>query len=241
MNEAELERIKQRIAKLLAMAADSSSPNEAAIAASRARSLMDKYQISEADVSGQFNEKMREDDVTRKYTNIPTYMNILGVAIAKLNDCHAVRHVVIEGNKRYGQLRFRGFDTDVMLCAAMFKSLISQIDRLCKEYLVSQGITGRYPRDIGESFKIGCSSELCSRIRDLCSERQDLMDANEGDFSAGKGLVLVEKKKKVDEVYGEAKYQNTKHVAAYDGDTHRAREAGYAEGRKMEIQRKVEA
>ena len=42
MNREEFQKIKERIAKLLAMARDASSPNEAAIAAQRARSLMDK-------------------------------------------------------------------------------------------------------------------------------------------------------------------------------------------------------
>ncbi len=49
MNEQNLEII-ERVRKLLSMAVDTSSPHEAAIAASRARKLMDKHQIDLADL-----------------------------------------------------------------------------------------------------------------------------------------------------------------------------------------------
>jgi hypothetical protein len=56
MENVDLEKIKDRIAKLLRMSQDASSPNEAAIAAGRARALMDKYQIEAFDANNQVKE-----------------------------------------------------------------------------------------------------------------------------------------------------------------------------------------
>ena len=49
-NSVEMAKIQDRVQKLLNMAKDASSPNEAMIAMERARRLMDKYQIEETDL-----------------------------------------------------------------------------------------------------------------------------------------------------------------------------------------------
>lgn len=46
----DIEKILETIRKLLRMAGDAGSPNEAAIAAGRARKLMDKYRVSLSDL-----------------------------------------------------------------------------------------------------------------------------------------------------------------------------------------------
>ena len=46
-------KIMERVRKLLAMAKDATSPHEAAIAARRARSLMDKHQLEEHEMEVQ--------------------------------------------------------------------------------------------------------------------------------------------------------------------------------------------
>lgn len=50
MSDEKAKKIRERIRKLLAMAGDASSPQEAAIAARRAKALLHKYNLSEADV-----------------------------------------------------------------------------------------------------------------------------------------------------------------------------------------------
>lgn len=88
--EHDLTKVKERIAKLLAMAKDASSPNEAAIAAQRARGLMDKYQLDEYDISEAAPDVFGEQDITRVFAAIPYHMDILAVAVALYNDCQSV-------------------------------------------------------------------------------------------------------------------------------------------------------
>lgn len=248
MERENIEKIKDRIAKLLRMAQDSSSPNEAAIAASRARSLMDKYQISEADLTGEIHDVFGDSRFGRNYKNIPTYMNILAVAVARFNDCRvtigydANWRETNKGGKaarsgpncnRY--INFQGYKQDVALATAMMDSLVACMDQLCKKYLVERGHTGAYPRGIGESFKIGCSSELVARINALTTERNELM-IEAARTSPGTALAIIDKRKRVEEQFGEFKTKATRAVGAYDRDTADAHAAGRREGRKIEIQ-----
>ena len=50
MSDEKARKIRERIRKLLAMAGDASSPQEAAIAARRAKALLNEHNLSEADV-----------------------------------------------------------------------------------------------------------------------------------------------------------------------------------------------
>ena len=87
MEREQLDKIKERIAKLLAMAKDAASPNEAAIAAGRARSLMDKYQLDEYDIKDAAPVQFAQGDATRAYSAMPYHveiLSILGFALQRL-------------------------------------------------------------------------------------------------------------------------------------------------------------
>ncbi|USN16340.1 hypothetical protein PLUTO_00240 [Luteibacter phage vB_LflM-Pluto] len=241
MEEIDIEKVKDRIAKLLRMAEDVSSPHEAAIAAQRARSLMDKYQIDASDLNGDFVESMTEERATRDYTNVPTYADFIAVGVAKLNDCH-VRRGTGAPNAKAGRyktyIKFQGFESDVRLCIAMFEYLTKTVDRLCKAHLVSRGITGRYPRDIGEAFKIACASELQFRLEAICTDR----DSEIAERSVpGKELVIIHKREKVSAQFGEFKTRTVKVGGLSHNEANVAREAGRNAGRSIELQPRVNA
>ena len=251
MDRENIDKVKERIAKLLRMAQDSSSPNEAAIAASRARSLMDKYQIGEADLDGEIHDVFGSERYGRNYKNIPSLISILAVAIARFNDCRvAIMRDPdwFETNKggkaaRSGPncnkyIKFMGYAQDVTLAVAMMDGLVSCMTRLCKDYLIKEGHRGTYHRGIGEAFKIACAHELVQRINALTVERNEMITAAV-EAAPGTGLAIIEKSKRVDEEFGEQKTKKRRTVAAYDEETYKASKAGTAEGRKIEIQPKL--
>ncbi|OPD91721.1 hypothetical protein AO969_05030, partial [Pseudomonas aeruginosa] len=82
-----IEKAKDRIRKLTAMAADSSSPHEAAIAAERVKKLKDKYDLHDFEVTGEIREEFDEQIATRYYSAIPNWMKFFSVAVATYNDC----------------------------------------------------------------------------------------------------------------------------------------------------------
>src|SRR5271165_781011 len=104
MENVDLEKIKDRVAKLLRMAADCASPNEAAIAAGRARALMDKYQIEAFDANNHVKDTFGVGVGSGYFKKLPTYMVALAVAVAKYNDCQG-RYENADFGQDYGKKR----------------------------------------------------------------------------------------------------------------------------------------
>lgn len=237
-----LDKIKDRIAKLLRMAEDASSPNEAAIAANRARKLMDQYQLDAMDIGNGFEEEFAHEHATRYFAAIPQYLSIFAAAVGKFNDCQAVfgGGVVTfkkkaSDAKQWGKrIEFKGYKSDVQLAIQMYNTLEEAVNRLCKEYMRSQGLTA-YSVRIGGQFKLGAFMEIGYRLSAMTVERDKLTST-----VTGTSLVVV-KSKNVDEHFGEVKYRkaNVKEVKEYDDQA--ARQAGVRAGRVIEIQRSVES
>ena len=84
MSIENLEKVKDRIAKLLAKANNNSNEHEAEIAASRARALMDKYQLDEMDISAHAGVDLFGVEISDEvYAYIPRWKDWLGVITAK--------------------------------------------------------------------------------------------------------------------------------------------------------------
>lgn len=237
-----LDKIKDRIAKLLRMAEDASSPNEAAIAANRARKLMDQYQLDAMDIGDGFEEEFAHEHATRYFAALPQYLSIFAVAVGKFNDCQAVLGGGIvtfkkkaSDAKQWGKrVEFKGYKSDVQLAIQMYQTLEEAVNRLCKEYMRSQGLTA-YSVRIGGQFKMGAFLEIGQRLSAMTVERDKLTST-----ATGTSLVIV-KSKNVDEHFGAINYKkaNLKELKEYDDQA--ARQAGVRAGRVIEIQRSVES
>jgi hypothetical protein len=165
------EKAIERARKLMAMAADSSSPNEAAIAAKRARSIIDKFQLSNDQLES-CDYSVGEQVIAKK--NIPSWLNSLGVYIAQLNDCIATRSG--------GTLKFKGLTEDVEVANFMFN------------YIREAGIRAHRkdksvdPFHHKSSFLMGFTSSIGKRVKEILKERSD-----DSKSESGKDLVLVKK------------------------------------------------
>lgn len=168
------DKILERVRKLLAMANDSSSPNEAAIAANRARKLMDQHGLTQAEV-----DRMAAGDAefvavafgkVRRFA--AKWEQYLAVEIAKLNDCIVrFRNVQYTTKGVYRQMEFCGEINDVQSAVAMFNFLTDTVIRLCKAYMKSQGYT-RYNARVGDAYKDAAGLEIRNRLESMRGERQ---------------------------------------------------------------------
>lgn len=230
-------KIKERIAKLLAMAKDASSPEEAAIAASRARKLMDMHQLDQYDIDQSVQEAVISEPATKSYKFMPIWLNTLHVAVAKYNDCFAFREWTdIENGK--SRSAFRGYDSDVRLAKAMFDYLVETGEAQCKEYMRSIGHGSYYMAKIGDAWKKGYARELVRRLEQLTTER----DAIECSAVTGTSLVVIrgEKIAKLVEMYGEPNYTKKSSKRRTDEDAEQAYQDGVRKGSMAEINKKVE-
>ena len=221
-------KIISRVKKLLAMANDVGSPEEAVIAARRARSMMDKYDISQYEIE-QFRDKSKfgevRNDKVYKYT--PKWMALLAVDVAHWNDAQC-RTEHDYSDWTYGQapkkvIKFQGLEADAIMAMVMFEYLRDTIIRLSKE----QG----YGSDAKKltSFKMGAACEVIERIRELVAARK-------AEMARGTGTsLMVVKSQLVEKEFGVQKFRQVSPVVS-DSE---AALAGALEGAKINLHSQI--
>jgi len=221
MTDSKIKKIRDRIRKLLNMAGDAGSPNEAAIAAKRAKALLAEYNLSEADViAGDMSaEDFREAGVGKAMARYPVWMNILGPAIAQYTGCHSIFKVSIGPAPRYQklkQIQFRGHVDDLMLAEYLWTYLTRTIERMTN----GAGVYGVAARN---SFKKGMAGEICKKLREMADEEKAWFTQH----SDSRALVVVDKKAAMlREKYGIARYSRSSHGVSDGGAHARGRAAG---------------
>jgi len=225
-------KIIERVRKLLAMANDASSPNEAAIAAERARKLMDKHSLTQADVealesgNGTFAE-IRTGEA-RKF--MAKWEQWLAVSAASLNDCIAQRPHVGGGKSK---IEFCGEESDAQVAASMFDYLVSTVKRLCSTYMAEQGYT-RYNARVGDSYKTGAARAIKAKIEEILAERQ----ASMADENTGTSLVVI-KQQIVAQHYNHKGYQKTAKRQHVDAEAEHARQQGHRDGSRVSVSAQI--
>jgi hypothetical protein len=218
-------KILERIKKLLRMADDVGSPNEAAIAARRAERMMAEYNLSHADLvtSGLTLDAFIEayhGDAKRMF---PRWQSSLAVTIAGYTDCR------VRFGRKPGtvlkQLVYQGEEKDLAICTYLHTYLMRTVNRLCKE----SGVLNIGPRN---SFRMACAGEIANTLNRM--KREDA--ATDVVTSDGKSLVLVNRKAALlAEKFGVVKYGNRSYGVS-DGGAHAA---GTEAGRGVSIRKAV--
>lgn len=195
----------------MAMAADSSSPNEAITAARQARSIMDKYQIDLSDLREKSEFSSLAAGQARK--RVPGWEQAIAITIADLNDC-----VVSFDSER--KFLFKGFDEDTQVASFMFFYITESCKRALKTYKKSN------PNAQSNTFKNYFAQEIDTKVKKILEERsQDTLT------ESGKSLIAV-KKQLVEERFGKADYVERK--TSHKFDPHSAL-AGTEAGKKVNL------
>lgn len=216
------EKIIDRIRKLLAMANDTSSPNEAAIAAGRARKLMDEYQITEMDLTSVQDDEFGAAVFSTGYKWRNTATGYLAIAVAELNDC-VVRYVRGGGNVN---IQFRGFLADAVTATEMLSYLKREMQRQA-EMRVDWGWPNT--RADRSAFRLGFGEGVGDQVKEIMRERRELKTSN------GTELVVV-KKQLVTERFGQSA---TRERETTTRGSSAAYQAGQRAGRNARLNRQT--
>jgi hypothetical protein len=236
MNESdftpeEIQKAKNRIAKMMRMSKDVSSPKEAANAAAMARKLMDKFQLEEADIMvDTTRDVFGTGAATGDFPTIPRYMSILAVAVAKYNDCIA-RFVNSSEGPHKSHVEFAGYTSDVELGTVMYKWLLKTIGNLAKEHckIVIPHVDSKdmeYIR-VSNMFKLGAGEAICATFRTITAERDSLTS------KTGTALV-VRKMGAVTKHFGDVKY-STARTRTLSRAESTAKSAGWIKGSQVKL------
>lgn len=241
-----LDSIKSKIAKLLNLAERASNEHEAASAMSKARKLMDKYDLQQVDIIEQDGQRheMLAADASRAFAACPKWMGHLAVVVAQFNDCQAI----FEGaevnyktenrpsarKKTWGKkIVFRGFRHDVELAVDMYARIIGALNGIFSQYLKDIGHEGRVPMSLNTNFKSGAVSTISQYLREAIIERQKLT------ASSGTALIVV-KSNAVAEYFGNVSYKTAKAKSFTSDEAVDAYLEGQKRGHQVETHRKIQ-
>lgn len=217
-------KIVERVRKLLAMAADTSSPEEAAIAARRAASLMEKHAIEQSDVlmSDRASDGLGEQTASDGYKAVPSWYAYLIVPVARLFDCKAKYHNV------RGRIvpEFQGIKEDAIVAAYTLDYLAGQINLLSEQYRKQHPEAGRSGMN---DYRQGASLAI---QRMLAEETE--AKAQRAATQPGTSLV-VRKQELVEAKYGVAKYKKSSQRTR--ASAHSAN--GYRDGKSVGLRSSV--
>ena len=227
----DLNKVKARIAKLLAMAENNGNEHEAAQAADRARRLMDQYQLDRMDVE-QTASDFGYEYAGESYAFMPRWKGWLASAVAKFNDCQCrLVRVPSDGARKRYRTRWEGYAEDVTLCLAMFEYFTTVVENATSKDQLARGYT-RYNARVGTVFKEYMVSTLAERLRVLTAQREAEAPAT----STGTGL-MVYKANQVAARFGAVEYtsQSAKPADKMTDEEKHAARMGIHEGEAVHI------
>jgi hypothetical protein len=211
MTAENLESVKRRVQKLLAIAEhERSDPNEAAAAAGMAEKIMRKYQLDYADVIMAALKKGDDlstaDIVCTAKTNgtktktVSPWVGMLAVAVANLNEC-GCKAGWTETSEAC--VRFFGYTADVQLSSWTLGYLVETTNRLCNEYKKTEdyAIGGR---QVLNGYRQGVSIGIVQSLKALTKAKKAEIQT-----STGTSLMVV-KQDAIAAKYGEFKTRAAK-------------------------------
>ena len=207
-----------KIRKLFAMAKDASSPNEAAIAARQARALMDKFQISEIDLTTTTSDDFGEVHESFGKTMIG-WVGSLALHVARINDTRVVWSQHPDTGQR--TVRFSGFLTDAVCSAEMMKYLHKTAMRL------GAAVPGN--RAEKNAYRAGFAKGVGEQVSEILREREQIKT------STGTALVVV-KSQLVSQRFGVQKSRRSSRSGS--GSAH-SYSKGVEAGRSVNLNRQV--
>lgn len=186
------EKLLNRIRKLYAMSRENeSSPHEAEIAMRRCQSLMSRFGITEADLD---TSEFGCSTIGKAFRAVPSYVSVLGSAVALLHDCLCVKSDTIE---------FRGFSIDADVATLTYGYLTDTMERSLK----LRKRDGSVPPGRSSSFdyRVGFALAVLERARQIDAERRAQErqhadgSASEEHTAAPAGSLIVRKREVVRE------------------------------------------
>ncbi|HGW5506328.1 TPA: DUF2786 domain-containing protein [Citrobacter koseri] len=152
------EKHLQRIKKLLAMARNNSSPEEAALAMRRAQRLMETHRLTESDAEFTDISEASTQKVPTHAEKMPEYMAFLAEMIARV---FGVRFYTSHGCHNWGEaakrtITYYGPDERPQIAAYSFEVLGKQLVKARREYLAT------LRKNIKPATKIARADTFCS-------------------------------------------------------------------------------
>ena len=166
-----MKNVIDKIQKLLSLSS-SDNPNESALALSKAKILMNKYEINESDLS---LSKIKEStSFVCRGKKPPSYICILGEGISRLFNCgfYNVSRWDDEVRGWVDEFIFVGFDPNQEIAKYCFDVLSVKLKKARKHYMktVLKGVDNRPAK--ADAFALGWSIAVYQKVQDLVPKEE---------------------------------------------------------------------
>lgn len=236
------EEAVQKAAKLLRLAT-SDNPNEAALAASRAQDIIDRYKLTgmALDLEGKpaepeepiknFAAPLNEEDGAS--SQLQRWKGWLAMDLAKVNQCRVY--------KSDGKLKIIGRASDAETIRYMYAYLVKEIERLTKRDALGNG------RTYANNFRIGCVETIGKRLREQhnatieavkTEARAEVSNPN-AIVRVEQSIVRIEQRAKSVDAWVEANFKLYKSSGGGGRHHSDARAAGRAAGHEVNLSSKA--
>lgn len=240
-----LNSIAEKIQKLFALA-ESSNPEEAGLAAEKARQLLEKYNMSLTDVEIKTAEMVEAGvgvdkcygrirrGYDRKYKNIPAWSYGL---IGLMKEYFYIETLLAGSRYSKDNMYFLGAKKDVDVATYVFQYLFRETERLCDLYMKQyrgQHLGQHEAKALSYSYKMGVVSGIEEVLRKQCAQR------NKSEARTKNGTELVPLKQEVAERFKDNLHPHlvSKRIV-YREVSSDAMGAGRKDGKQVQIHRGV--
>ncbi len=186
--ESKLDKVLDRIKKILSLSENNPSEEEAVTAAKMARTLLAKYDLSISDVKGRKDEP--EEAIVTKAANYNKRVKTWeGYLANTMSEYVPVRSVILackipgKSNRRKN-IQFIGHEADVRVAVEMYRYLRSTIKKMSRNRFTEKRLR--------KSYSMGAVHRLGERFKEL---KQQDVEGWEGKFE----LVVADKLAKIDD------------------------------------------
>jgi len=210
-----------KIQGLLNLANNNSNVEEAALAASRAQELCDKYRLDLAAIEEDTGHQQNKEEISKDHA--PLYRGQrsiywktrLAVGLCEPNGCK----VFLRG----GNIQIVGRKTNSEIVRYMFSYLSKEIERLCAQQLVRGG-----GKTWANNFKIGAVNAISDRLK--VSQKETFKS-----YTGTTALVVVKQESEEVEQWTENNMNLSRGKTASFRGHSSARNAGYDAGSKIPL------
>jgi hypothetical protein len=157
-----MEKIIDKIRKLLALA-NSSNEHEAALAAAHAQRLLSEHNLAMTDIESEQKPQSADKVEANVSKTLPKWVRHLSAGVCTAFDCQAIHHPAL------GKMTFIGVGADVQIAAYTFAYLDKTVRRLCSSYIkhnVSDRTPNRQRELLRQSYYLGAVSTITGRLRE---------------------------------------------------------------------------
>lgn len=175
------EKYIQRIKKLLAMARNNSSAEEAALALSRAQRLMETHKLTEADADLIDINEASTQKAPSHAEKMPEYMAILAEMVARV---FGVKFYTSHGTEQWGKpakrtIHYYGPDERPQIAAYSFEVLGKQLMKARRDYLST------LRKNIKQATKVARADNVLAQLDELEAVNELFLRARQLMYQSG--------------------------------------------------------